>query len=213
MKFSIPFIVLRFEQPEKTLSAKDEHDDKSTSVKLVQLLKAPYPKRLHFERFILESFAQLLKAFSPTKVLFDKSMVVKLVQPENAFPWIELSKAVFSTDVKLWHPLKALPSIDVQLLKSILLRFVHPLNVLLFILFICFESFTSSSFEQSVNASSPKEVQLLMSIDFNDEQDWKAPYIIVVQLERSPTDCKLLQLVNACDSIVMHFFRLTDCRL
>ena len=37
VKFSIPFIVLRLEQYEKTPSAKDEHDDKSTSVKLVQL--------------------------------------------------------------------------------------------------------------------------------------------------------------------------------
>ena len=81
VKFSIPFIVLRLEQPEKTLSAKDEQDDKSTSVKLVQLLKAPFPKSLHFERFILESFVQVLKAHSPIKVQFDKSMVVKLVQP------------------------------------------------------------------------------------------------------------------------------------
>ena len=81
VKFSIPFIVLRFEQPENTLSAKDEQDDKSTSVKLVQLLKAPFPMSLHFERFILESFAQLLKAHSPIKVQFDKSMVVKLEQP------------------------------------------------------------------------------------------------------------------------------------
>ena len=51
-----------------------------------------------------------------------------------------------------------------------------------------------------------------MSIDFNDEQLWKADLPIVVQLERSPTDCKLLQPENASHSIVLHFFRLTDCK-
>ena len=125
---------------------------------------------------------------------------------------IEFSNAVFPMDVKFRQLLKAYSPIEIQLLKSILLRFVHPLNVLLFILIICFESFTSSSFEQPSNTEPSKELQLLMSIDFNEEQYWKALPIIVVQLERSSTDCKLLQFENALLSIVLHFFRLTDCK-
>lgn len=168
---------------------------------------------LHLERFILESFTQKSKAHSPINVQFDKSMVLKFIQLKNALSSIEFSKAVFPTDVRLWHSAKALPPMDVQLLKSMLLRFVHPLNVPSFILFICFESFTSSSFGQFRNTKLYKELQLLMSIDFNEEQDRNASSIIVVQLERSPTDCKLLQYENAFLSIVLHFFRLTDCKL
>jgi len=130
-------------------------------------------------------------------VQFDKSMVVKFLQFWNACPWIELSKIVFPTDVKLRHSLKALAPIDVQLLKSILLRFVQPINVPSFIMFICFESFNSSSFEQFRNTHLSKKLQLLISIDFNAKQEPKAVSPIVVQVERLPTNCKLLQSENA----------------
>lgn len=52
-----------------------------------------------------------------------------------------------------------------------------------------------------------------MSIDFNDEQFENALLVIVIQLERSPVDCKLLQPRNASKPIDLHLFRLTDCKL